>query len=193
MKKLNSKIDNERSNLERSIYGLNERLINSEEKWRDINHLLLNTNNPKAHSQPYYSKFLQSNGIKENDLLIDEQLVFVLTPFHIDHFQEYKIIQETCQGIGLNCLRGDEENFMSDIFPAMLKYIVKARLIIANIEGRNPNVMYELGIAQSLDKNVILVAKNKNELPIDLKSKRFILYSNYEELRKKLRKDLLNT
>lgn len=73
----------------------------------------------------------------------------------------------------------------------MLRYIVKAKLVIANINGRNPNVMYELGIAHALDKPVLLLSKEIGSLPVDLKSKRFLIYNSYNELERKLEKNYL--
>jgi len=35
--------------------------------------------------------------------------------------------------------------------PNILKHTLKARLVIAIIDGRNPNVFYELGIAHALN------------------------------------------
>ncbi len=40
----------------------------------------------------------------------------------------------------------------------------------------NPNVMYELGIVQSLDKPVIILAQNLKEVPFDVRHMRIIEY-----------------
>ena len=72
----------------------------------------------------------------------------------------------------------------------MLKYIVQARIIIANINGRNPNVLYELGVAQALDKSVILVSKEPKDLPIDIQSQRFLIYSDSTSLADSLKTEL---
>lgn len=187
-----------RDSLEKEIYTLNDRLIQNEERWRDVNHLLLRreyveNNTPITNSRrTYYSDFLKANGITENDLLIDNKLIFILTPFNDKYFEDYKVIRESCSSQGYRCIRGDEHNIKGDIFPEMLKLIVKANLIIANVNGRNPNVLYELGIAQALDKPVILISRNPNELPIDIKSKRFLVYSNYKELNELIRQELKN-
>src|SRR5262245_4701084 len=67
-------MDEIRSSLEKQIYSLNDRLIRTEERWRDVNHLLLrneylNDNIPITKSpKTYFSEFLRANGITENDL-----------------------------------------------------------------------------------------------------------------------------
>jgi hypothetical protein len=187
-----------RNSIEKQIYNLNDRLILNEERWRDVNHLLLRNeytgnNTPITNSrQTYYSDFLKANGITQNDLLIDNRLVFILTPFHDNYSEDYKVIREACTQSGFTAYRGDENYIKGDIFPEMLKLIVKANLIIANVNGRNPNVLYELGIAQALDKPVILISSEPDKLPIDIKSKRFLVYRNYTELQEMIRKELQN-
>jgi hypothetical protein len=187
-----------RYSLEEKMYGINDRLIQSEERWRDVNHLLIKNEYPERESplndnnRIYYSNFLKENGIEQNDLIIDNKLIFILTPFHDKYYEDYKVIKDVCAQNGFKSFRGDENYFKSDIFPEMLKLIVKSSLIIANINGRNPNVLYELGIAQALDKPVLLISKEPDNLPIDIKSKRFLIYSSYADLQEKIRTELFN-
>jgi len=193
-------MDDIRKSIESQIYSVNEKLLKNEEKWREMNHLLirkeylnydsdLNLNSYNENIK--INNFLKSNGINNEDLLVDKNLVFVLTPFHPDFDIDFNIIKTTCLDVGLKCLRGDEKYFSNEIFSEMLKYILKANLIIANINGRNPNVMYELGIAQSLDKPVILISKQPEDIPIDIRSKRFLIYRSYSELQDELKSELI--
>ncbi len=187
-----------RNSVELQMYNLNDRLVQTEERWKDVNHLLLRNEylenkNPLSNSSTtYYSEFLKANGIVENDLIVDSRLIFVLTPFNDRYREDYNVIREACTNAGYKCVRGDEKFFTGDIFPEMLKLIVKARLIIANLNGRNPNVLYELGIAQALDKPVILIAKEPEKLPVDIKSKRFLIYSDYNNLQEMIRREVTN-
>ena len=187
-----------RNSIEKQMYSLNNRLIQTEERWKDVNHLLLrkeyiDNKSPITNSRKtYFSEFLESNGITENDLIIDQRLIFILTPFNNIYYEDYKVIREACSSAGFKGFRGDESYFKGDIFPEMLKLIVKSNLIIANINGRNPNVLYELGIAQALDKPVILISGEPEKLPIDIKSKRFLIYKDYKELQEMIRQELMN-
>lgn len=189
-------LEDARRSLERQIYNLNDRLVQNEERWKDVNHLLLRSEYSLSDSdlldskKTHYSKFLESNGIAENDLVIDERLIFVLTPFHPDSDDDFRTIRETCSAFGYKCIRGDEEHFRGDIFPQVLKRILKARLVIANINGRSPNVMYELGVAQAMDKPVLLVSRKPKDLPVDIKSQRFLIYNDFPELDRLLRLEL---
>jgi nucleoside 2-deoxyribosyltransferase len=52
----------------------------------------------------------------------------------------------------------------------------RARLIIADMTERNPNVFYELGIAHTLGKPVIMITQSMDYVPFDLKHLRCIVY-----------------
>ena len=189
-------LEDVRNSFEKQIYSINDRLIQSEERWRDVNHLLLrkeyleNKTGIESVKKVHYSEFLQANGISENELNINNRLIFVLTPFNDQFYNEYMTIRKVGEDLGFKCIRGDEEQFKGDIFPEMLRYIVQARIIIGNINGRNPNVLYELGVAQALDKPVILVSKEPKDLPIDIQSQRFLIYSDSNELSEQLKVEL---
>ena len=193
-KKNRAIIEDMRKHYESQIYHLNEKMIGTEIRFRDLNHLILNNKADDSTTYPSrvrMSNFIDSNGLTELDLIVKKNLIFVLTPFHPNFEDDYDTIKEICSEGDLICTRGDEEYFSSDIFPHILKKIVESRIIIANVSGRNPNVLYELGIAQAMDKPTILIAKSSIELPVDLKSKRFIIYSNQKELAILLQKELL--
>jgi len=196
LKDQKSLIDSMRDSFERKLYDLNERLVSTETRWKDINHLLLTSQkqqniDSKKHKEMYLTDFLKAAGINKEKLAIDKKLVFVLTPFN-DRFDEvYETIKEVCDSVGLKCLRGDEDYIKSDILNHILKIMIRARVVIANINGRNPNVFYELGLGHAMDKNTILISKSKKILPIDIKSKYIILYKDVDELKKLLKNELI--
>lgn len=189
-------LDETRSAIEKQIYALNDRLILSEERWKDVNHLLLNKNQTVLEENLFgtvpYTRFIQSHGITENDLVVNKRQIFVLTPFNPIHYKTFFVIKETCMNAGFECKRGDESKIEGDLFPSMLKLIINSSVIVANITGRNPNVMYELGIAHALGKHVILISDAPEELPIDIKSKQFLIYRDLDELSVLLRAELFN-
>ena len=61
---------------------------------------------------------------------------------------------------------------MGDVWTA----ICRSRIIIADCTGRNPNVFYEIGIAHTVGKPVILIAQNSKDVPFDLRHIRYIPY-----------------
>ena len=56
--------------------------------------------------------------------------------------------------------------------------IYSAKLVVANLTNRNPNVMYELALRHSLGKSVIMIAEKGTPLPSDIVMERTIFYQN---------------
>ena len=55
--------------------------------------------------------------------------------------------------------------------------INRARILIADLTGKNPNVFYEVGIAHTVGKEVILTTQNIDDVPFDLRHLRHIQYT----------------
>lgn len=186
-----------RKHLELQLYDVSKKLEENEKRWKDINHLVIASQNKSEDiksNDPTVApnNFLKNFNITNDDFKIDEKQVFVLTPFNNQYRGDFEAIREVCQKLNLRCVRGDEEYLNNDIFPHILKQIVKSRLIIANITGRNPNVMYELGVAHTLDKPIIIIARNFADIPFDLNNKRIVIYENEKELMEKMENSMLN-
>jgi hypothetical protein len=105
--------------------------------------------------------------------------VFVLMPFAEDFKPIYSDhIVPTATELHLSIKRGDDffsqHSVMNDVWSALNA----CRLVIAECTGRNPNVYYELGIAHTLAKPVVLITQDVNDVPFDLRHLRLIEYSN---------------
>lgn len=191
--KMRIELDLLRHNVESEIYGLNKRLSKTSSRFVDSYHLQLDGNkvSTKGNSpRLVLSDFLKSAGLKQLDL-IEQDFVFVLTPFHSEFNDVYDVIKSVCEKADIRCIRGDEQNFKGDIFSHVLKSIVQAKVVVANLGGRNPNVLYELGLAHALDKTTILVSQLLDDLPVDIKSKRIVTYKNFADLESVLPVELL--
>lgn len=180
-----------REHLEHEISNLQKKLINSGKDWESINHLSLSAQKREYDNGPVQiTNFIKRFGLTENDITIDKKMVFFLTPFSKENVDTYLSTKEICSECGLNLYRGDEEFAHEDILTNIIKYIVQARIIIANIDGKNPNVFYELGIAHSLGKPTILISKTPEKTPFDIQQNRIIFFTNSEDLKAKLSKEL---
>lgn len=110
---------------------------------------------------------------------IDYKLCFVLMPFTKEWSDRvYKnYIRSNIEDIGLQCLRADNltgQIIIEDIWTK----INQAAFIIADVTDKNPNVMYELGIAHTLGKPVILITQNTSSIPFDFKHLRHYEYQD---------------
>ena len=55
----------------------------------------------------------------------------------------------------------------------IIQPIYESDIVIADLTGLNPNVMYELGLAHSFNKKTIVITKDDlSQLPFDLKQYR---------------------
>ncbi len=85
----------------------------------------------------------------------------------------------------LHVERGDHKILTIPLLEKIKRQIQEADVIVGDITGRNPNVFYELGIADTLSKPVILITQNDaSDVPTDIKHLEFIKYdlSNHEEV-----------
>lgn len=138
--------------------------------------------------------FPDLNGICES-----EDLVFVLMPFNStwseSMWQEH--VRPVVTGIeSLTCVRANDlcgQDVLHDICVS----IAKAKIVIADLTGHNPNVFYELGIAHCRNKRVLLLIQEGNTIPFDLVRFRHIIYKTNEhglcEFDTMLRKSILES
>ncbi|MBN7777405.1 hypothetical protein JYP49_10790 [Nitratireductor aquimarinus] len=192
-REFHARYDDSRMMLEREIADLNIRLTKSLERFENVNHLILD-GQKRMLSQPTTAidpnSFLSSLGVSAAGIQLDVKLVFVLTPFHPSEKRTYSAIVEALSEFGIRVVRGDEESAQGDILSHIIRKMLSARLVIANVSTRNPNVMYELGIAHALGKDVVMIANSDAEMPFDVNSRRILFYSNHAELVEKLRREL---
>jgi hypothetical protein len=117
---------------------------------------------------------------------------FVVMPFLPLFGKQYEIvIQPAIQAAGLECVRGDEIYTHQSIIQDIWASIRRARLVVAELSGRNPNVMYEVGLAHAIGKPIILLTRNQDDVPFDIKGLRYLFYdTNNPEWGSNLRADL---
>ena len=93
--------------------------------------------------------------------------------------------------------RADESANQQLIMRDVIASINQAQLIIADVTGGNPNVLYELGVAHALNRPVIMMTQSIEELPFDLASYRVIKYTTQlgdaHRARSELAKVAMNT
>jgi hypothetical protein len=112
--------------------------------------------------------------------------IFVLMPFTENwsdriwnqHIKEYA---ESTPGItDIEVKRADGlygQGVMEDVY----EEIITSELIIAECTGRNPNVLYELGLCHALGKRTVLLSQSDKDIPFDLQRFRFCIYKDNSE------------
>jgi hypothetical protein len=111
----------------------------------------------------------------------DTDLVSVMMPFTAKFDAVYSALQEAASSAGLKCMRADDFWEHHAVIQDIVNLIARARVVICDCSGRNPNVFYEVGIAHSLGKEVILITQSENDVPFDLRHLRYVHYLNNGE------------
>jgi hypothetical protein len=119
-----------------------------------------------------------------------EPYIFVITQIgekgsperkRTDEIHEF-VIAPTAEAYSLAVKRSDLDATPGVITTQIIKGIIGARVVVADLTGNNPNVFFELGVAQSFAKPLILIVNTAQHLPFDLKTTRTIVVDDGEVL-----------
>jgi len=107
---------------------------------------------------------------------------FVMQPFAAPLGDYYdKIYKPAIEKAGLSAIRADADIFgTGKIMEQVWRGIRGARVLVAELTSRNPNVFYELGLAHALNKPVVLVSATEQDVPFDLTHIRVIYYDKHD-------------
>lgn len=107
-----------------------------------------------------------------------ENHVFYLCPFSEPYNSIYADhVRPLVRKVGFSIERADEIYGTQPIIEDIWESINSAEIIIADVTGRNPNVMYEIGMAHTVGKPVIILTQQIEDVPFDLRHHRCIAYS----------------
>jgi hypothetical protein len=129
----------------------------------------------------FHKKLLEENTMNRSKMVVspafptikydvDPTLVFVLMPFNEKWSEDsLLIIKQAAEGLPLNVQRADDIFAPGEIINDVWEMINYAGLIIADISTHNANVFYELGLAHTIGKKVVLIRQHEGEkAPFDL-------------------------
>ena len=98
-----------------------------------------------------------------------------------------RVLSDVC---GIECTRGDDLFGSGGVVDTLVAKIAGARLVVADLTRRNPNVFYEVGIAHALRRPVLLLAQSMDDVPFDLKHRHVVIYEPTRAGRTRLRQTL---
>lgn len=103
---------------------------------------------------------------------------FVVMPFAPPLGNHYSMIYEPAiKKAGMRPVRADDDIFATGkIMDQVWSGINSAKVLVAELTTKNPNVFYELGLAHALKKPVVLVSSNEDDVPFDIRHIRVIYY-----------------
>jgi hypothetical protein len=103
---------------------------------------------------------------------------------HADKVYKW-IIEPAMKECGIEAFRSDHLQEPGKISEQMISSILTSDVCVAVLTEHNPNVFYELAIAQSTSRPVIILIEKGQELPFDIQDLRCVYYDleidSYEE------------
>jgi len=110
------------------------------------------------------------------DGYVELDLASVMMPFGKEFDPVHEAIKRACSKNTLRCLRADDIWEESTIVQDIFNLVFRAQVVIVDFTGKNPNVMYETGIAHTLGKHVIPITQSLADVPFDMTHHRALKY-----------------
>lgn len=114
-----------------------------------------------------------------------EKKCFVISPIgaegsaerdHADDVFRF-IIEPAMKDFDIKPVRSDHMSESGRISEQMFREILRSDLCVVVLTGLNPNVFYELAVAQSAARPVVILIEEGHELPFDVQDLRCVIYS----------------
>lgn len=131
--------------------------------------------------------------------MAEKKTCFVVTPIgdentairrHIDGIIDQAIIPAIEDEFQIKVAHREYE--IGSINDRVIQSVCDSDLVVANLTGLNPNVMFEIAIRYSFGKPAIVIAENGTKLPFDIVDENTIFYINdpagAAELKEKIKK-----
>jgi hypothetical protein len=80
------------------------------------------------------------------------------------------------EALGLTIRRADEIFSPRPFMEKVWEGICAAQLVLADCTEKNPNVFYEIGMAHTVGKKVVLITRSKKDVPSDIQHLDYISY-----------------
>lgn len=112
---------------------------------------------------------------------VEPSLMSAMMPFQTKFNAVYATLKRAAETAGLRCRRADDIWENPAVIQDVVSLIDRSSVVICDCTGRNPNVFYEIGIAHTLGREVVLITQAEADIPFDLRHLRFVPYLNNRE------------
>ena len=124
----------------------------------------------------------EKNLIEEKTLVEERPEVktcLVLTPMTPEFAPVRRVIKEVLEELGIVPVLFEEVQpvISESVQHAIFWNLTTADLIIADLTGNDPNIMYEIGFAHGWRKKVVLIAQKGTDIPFELRGFIYIPYA----------------
>lgn len=105
-----------------------------------------------------------------------QPLVYVTLPHSKLSGAAFELIHVAAVGASVTLARVDQIKTEKSLREIVRAAISDSKLVIADISDGNPNVMYEVGLAQAFNKPILFLASSSRRVPFDLSGARVFIY-----------------
>ncbi|MEG0324230.1 MAG: hypothetical protein RR619_09560 [Raoultibacter sp.] len=109
---------------------------------------------------------------------VDTTMATAMMPFGPTFDDVRDSMRGACKTVGLELKTADDIWDNAILIQDIFNLISNSRIVIVDFTGKNPNVMYETGVAHALQKEVIPISQSLDDVPFDLKHHRIQIYDN---------------
>ena len=122
---------------------------------------------------------------------VNENLVAVMMPFSAEFNAVYEALRKAATDADMQCQRVDDIWDNDHIIQDVVDLVCNAGVVICDLTGRNPNVFYEMGMAHTIGKDVIMLTQSAADVPFDVHGIRYINYLKNGEGLEALSRDVM--
>ncbi len=134
---------------------------------------------PGADRSGFRDRTPELNTVEPDDIAGRQFLdtCFVMMPFGEWMDQYYReVFVPAIKDAGLEPVRADELFSTGSVIEQIWEQIRRAKVLLADLTGKNANVFYELGLAHADHKPVVFTTGNLDDVPFDLRHLRVAVY-----------------
>jgi hypothetical protein len=115
-----------------------------------------------------------------------ETTCFYITPIGDEGSEQRKhsdlflgnIVEPALSSFGLSVLRADSIDKPGMISRQIIEYLIRSRLVIADLSFHNPNVFYELALRHAMCLPIVQLIRTGDRIPFDIHQMRTIVIDN---------------
>lgn len=153
-------------------------ILNAEADWLAMKVFSMIENSSKVWVKPSLLPHEMRYKPKTNQVIVNH--AFIAMSFSEKKENTFNSIYQACVDAGFVGFRGDNKSFYHkdlNIMANITESIVRSHVIIVDVSDRNPNVFYEMGIADTLGKPMILLFDGNGDMPFDVQGLRHLRYN----------------
>lgn len=111
--------------------------------------------------------------------------IFFVTPIGTENstdrqysdFVMHTFLEPVAHELDYQVLRSDLLNTVEKIDDSVIQQLQESELVIVDVTGLNPNVMFEFGIRYGIKKPYVVMTQDLSEIPFDIRNIRTLEYT----------------